>query len=277
MRFGLDVAQQRLPWPEIAARTRFAEDLGFDGAWGFDHFQPMYGEGPGECFEGYATLAALAALTERVRLGLLVTGITYRHPSVLAAQAITIDHVSAGRLELAVGSAWFDKEHRELGIPFPPTRDRVDMLDEAVELMIGLMTTDGYSFSGRHFELRDATLLPRPVQQPHVPIWIGGTGERRTLPLVARFGDAWHGFGGVAQLLPKSRRIDELAEAAGRDPASILRTASISLDPPVDAVRRTVEEWRDAGFGYLIAGWPGEGRPKVEQFAAEVLPAFREE
>jgi F420-dependent oxidoreductase-like protein len=271
MRFGLDVAQQRLAWSEIVARARLAEDLGFDGVWGFDHFQPMYGEGPGECFEGYATLAALAALTTRVRLGLLVTGITYRHPSVLAAQAITIDHVSGGRLELALGSAWFDQEHRELGIPFPSTRDRVDMLDEAVEIMLGLMTTDGYSFSGRHFELRDATLLPRPVQQPHIPVWIGGTGERRTLPLVARLGDAWHGFGGVAQLAAKSRRIDELAEAAGRDPASILRTASLSLDGPMDAVRRSVDEWRDAGFGYLIVGWPGEGRERVEQFATAVM------
>jgi F420-dependent oxidoreductase-like protein len=271
MRFGLDVAQQRLPWSEIVTRARLAEDLGFDGVWGFDHFQPMYGEGPGECFEGYATLAALAALTTRVRLGLLVTGITYRHPSILAAQAITIDHVSAGRLELAVGSAWFDREHHELGIPFPPTRDRVDMLDESVEILIGLMTTDGFSYSGRHFELRDATLFPRPVQQPHVPIWIGGTGERRTLPLVARRGDAWHGFGGVEHLVPKSRRIDELAEAAGRDPAAILRTASLSLDGSMDEVKRTVDEWRDAGFGYLIAGWPGEGRGRVEQFAAEVM------
>jgi F420-dependent oxidoreductase-like protein len=271
VRFGLDVAQQRMPWNEVASRAQFAEQLGFDGVWGFDHFQPMYGSGPGECFEGYTTLAALAALTTRVRLGLLVTGITYRHPSMLAAEAITIDHVSDGRLELAVGSAWFDREHHELGIPFPSTRDRVDMLDEAVELMIGLMTTDGYSFPGKHFQLDGATLHPRPVQQPHIPLWIGGTGERRTLPLAARFGDAWHGFGGVAQLVPKSRRLDELAEAAGRDPAAILRTASLSLDGPVDEIRRTVDEWRDAGFGYLIAGWPGEGREAVERFATEVV------
>jgi alkanesulfonate monooxygenase SsuD/methylene tetrahydromethanopterin reductase-like flavin-dependent oxidoreductase (luciferase family) len=109
------------------------------------------------------------------------------------------------------------------------------------------------------------------VQQPHVPIWIGGTGERRTLPLVARLGDAWHGFGGVSQLQPKSRLLDELAEAAGRDPASILRTASLSLDGSMDDVRRQVDRWRDAGFGYLIAGWPGEGRAQVEQFATEVM------
>src|SRR5215213_3504606 len=115
MRFGLDIAQQRVPWTELASRARFADQLGFDGVWGFDHFQPMYGEGPGECFEGYTTLAALATATTRVRLGLLVTGITYRPVSLLAAQAITIDHASNGRLELAIGSAWFEKEHRELG------------------------------------------------------------------------------------------------------------------------------------------------------------------
>src|SRR3954466_958438 len=114
MRFGLDVAQQRMTWEENVDRVRFAETLGFDGAWGFDHFQPMYGEGPGECFEGMTTLAALAASTTRIRLGLLVTGATHRHPSVLAAQAVTVDHVSAGRLELSLGAAWFDAEHTAL-------------------------------------------------------------------------------------------------------------------------------------------------------------------
>src|SRR4051794_41230478 len=117
MRFGLDVAQQRMTFDEVVRRTKLAEDLGFDGAWGFDHFQPMYGEGPGEAFEGMTTLAALAGLTSRIRLGLLVTGVTYRHPSVLAAQAVTIDHASHGRLELSLGAAWFGEEHDALGIP----------------------------------------------------------------------------------------------------------------------------------------------------------------
>src|SRR5438094_1384541 len=102
MQFGLDIAQQRMPWAEVVSRVQFAEDLGFDGVWGFDHFQPMYGDGPGNCFEGMTTLAALASATSRVRLGLLVTGVTYRHPSVFAAEAITIDHASHGRLELAL-------------------------------------------------------------------------------------------------------------------------------------------------------------------------------
>ena len=121
MRFGLDIAQQRVPWSEVAARAKFADELGFDGVWGFDHFQPMYGDGPGECFEGNTTLAALTGLTERVRLGLLVSGMTYRHPAVFAAEAITIDHASGGRLELSYGAAWFEDEHRQLGIPFPDT------------------------------------------------------------------------------------------------------------------------------------------------------------
>ena len=135
MRFGLDVAQQRMPWDELVRRVQLAEELGFDGVWGFDHFQPMYGEGPGETFEGMTTLAALAGVTSRIRLGLLVTGVTYRHPSVFAAQALTIDHASHGRLELSLGAAWFDKEHHELGIPFPSTRERFDLLEDALEIV----------------------------------------------------------------------------------------------------------------------------------------------
>src|SRR3954452_448846 len=121
MRFGLDVAQQGVRGDEALPRVRLAEERGFDGAWGFDHFQPMYGDGPGETFEAMTTLAALAGATTRIRLGVLVAGVTYRHPSVFAAQALTIDHASHGRLELSLGAAWFDKEHHELGIPFPKT------------------------------------------------------------------------------------------------------------------------------------------------------------
>src|SRR5688572_12289841 len=149
MRFGIDVAQQRMSWDELASRVRFAEDLGFDGAWGFDHFQPMYGDGPGETFDGMTTLAALAGLTSTIRLGLLVAGVTYRHPSVLAAQALTIDHASAGRLELSLGAAWFEPEHTALGIPFPPTAARFDLLEDALEIITRLSTGDRVSYDGR--------------------------------------------------------------------------------------------------------------------------------
>ena len=273
MRFGLDVAQQRMPWDEVVDRVRFAEDLGFDGAWGFDHFQPMYGEGPGEAFEGMTALAALAGQTSRIRLGLLVTGVTYRHPSVLAAQALTVDHASHGRLELSLGSAWFDKEHHELGIPFPPTGERFDLLEDALEIVTRLFTGDVVSYDGRVVSLRDARLRPVPVQQPHPPLWIGGSGPRRTLPLVARYADAWHAFGTPNSLRDASERIDELAAKAGRDPSSILRAGSLSLDD-LDTARKHAAKWRDAGYGYLVCGWPGAGRSQVEAFANEVMPDF---
>jgi len=273
MRFGLDVAQQRMPWDEVVSRVQFAEDLGFDGAWGFDHFQPMYGDGPGETFEGMTTLAALAGLTSRIRLGLLVTGMTYRHPSVFAAQALTIDHVSHGRLELSLGAAWFDKEHNELGIPLPSLSERFDLLEDSLEIVTRLLTGDVTSYDGRVVSLHDARLRPLPVQQPHPPIWIGGSGPRRTLPLVARYADVWHAWGTPKSLQESNDRLDELATDAGRDPSSIMRASSLSLDD-LDTARKHAAKWRDAGYGYLVCGWPDAGRAQIERFAREVLPEF---
>jgi F420-dependent oxidoreductase-like protein len=271
MRIGLDVAQQRMTWDDIARRVQLAEELGFDGVWGFDHFRPMYGEGPGEAFEGMTTLAALAGVTSRIRLGLLVTGVTYRHPSVLAAQAVTIDHASHGRLELALGAAWFEDEHRQLGIPFPALSQRFDLLEDTLEITKRLFTGDVVDYAGHQVSLQQAQLRPVPVQQPGPPVWIGGTGPKRTLPLVAKYADVWHGFGSPASLREAGAEVDRLAEAAGRDPASILRAGSLSLDD-LDAARRHVDKWRDAGYGYLVCGWPGVGEAQVESFARDVLP-----
>ena len=274
MRFGIDVAQQRMPWDELVSRVRFGEDLGFDGAWGFDHFQPMYGDGPGEIFEGMATLAALASATTKIRLGLMVTGVTYRHPSVFAAQALTVDHASHGRLELAVGAAWFDAEHDAFGIQFPPTAERFDLLEDTLEILTRLYTGERVSYDGKVVSLKEAQLRPIPVQQPRPPIWIGGSGPKRTIPLVARYADVWHTWGTPNSLRPLSQRIDELATEAGRDPKTILRAASLSLSDPIDTIRRYVTKWRDEGWGYLVCSWPEEGREVVERFATEVMPEF---
>ena len=270
MRFGLDVAQQRMPWDELVRRAQLAEELGFDGVWGFDHFQPMYGEGPGETFEGMTTLAALAGLTTRIRFGLLVTGVTYRHPSVFAAQALTIDHASHGRLELSLGAAWFDKEHHELGIPFPSTRARFELLEDALEIVTRLFTGDIVSYDGHIVSLRDARFRPKPVQQPHPPIWIGGSGPRRTLPLVAKYADVWHAFGTPNSLREAYERVDQLAIGTGRDPSDILRAGSLSIDD-IDTARKHAAKWQDAGYGYLVCGWPAAGAEQVEQFAREVM------
>ena len=273
MRFGLDVAQQRMTWDEVVSRVQFAEELGFDGAWGFDHLQPMYGDGPGEAFEAMTTLAALSGVTARIRLGILVAGVTYRHPSVFATEALTIDHASHGRLELSFGAAWFDKEHHELGISFPSTGERFDLLEDALEIVTRLATGDVVSYEGKVVSLRDAQVRPRPVQRPHPPIWIGGTGPRRTLPLVARFADVWHAFGTPNSVREASARVDELAEQAGRDPASITRAASLSLDD-LETARKHASKWRDAGCGYLVCEWPAGGRAQVEQFVSDVMPGF---
>jgi alkanesulfonate monooxygenase SsuD/methylene tetrahydromethanopterin reductase-like flavin-dependent oxidoreductase (luciferase family) len=193
---------------------------------------------------------------------------------VFAAQALTIDHASHGRLELSLGAAWFDKEHHELGIPFPSTSARFDLLEDALEIVQRLFTGDVVSYDGRSVSLTDAQLRPVPVQQPHPPIWIGGNGPRRTLPLVARYADVWHAWGTPNSLRDTMARVDELTTAAGRDPASILRASSLSLTPDLDLARKHITKWRDGGWGYLVCGWPDEGDELVEQFASEVLPEF---
>ena len=271
MRLGIDVAQQRLEFGEIVDRVRFGEELGFDGAWGFDHFRPMYGRGPGNCFEGMTTLAALAGRTNRIRLGLLVAGVTYRHPSILAAEAVTIDHASNGRLELGVGAAWYEAEHRQLGLDFPPVGDRFDRLEDQLEIFVRLFTGDVVSYQGHQVSLDDAQLLPMPVQRPGPPIWIGGSGPKRTLPLVAKFGDMWH-TDSLADYGQLSARVDDLATAAGRDPTAIGRAASLSLSAPWDEVRRNVETRRNLGIDYLVCSWPSEGRRRVEEFWTTVAP-----
>ncbi len=262
-----------MPWDELVSRIRFAEGLGFDGAWGFDHFEPMYGSGPGETFEGMTTLAALAGVTSRIRLGLLVTGVTYRHPSVLAAQALTVDHASHGRLELSLGAAWFDKEHHELGIPFPPTGERFDLLEDALEIITRLFTGETVDYDGRVVSLHEARMRPLPVQLPHPPIWIGGSGPTRTLPLAARFADVWHTWGTPNSLAPANARLDELAVQFGRDPSAIMRAGSLSLDD-LELARRHAAKWRDVGYGYLVCGWPDGGREQVEEFAKHIQAEF---
>jgi F420-dependent oxidoreductase-like protein len=272
VRVGIETSQHRVEWPDLVARVRFAEDAGFDGAWVFDHFKPLYGEGPGPCLEGWTVLAGLAAATTKIRLGTLVTGVTYRHPSLLAAEVATVDHISSGRLELGLGAAWLEEEHRQLGFAFPPARERVERLEEAVELVRLLLTGDEVSFAGRHYRLGGATYRPRPVQRPHPPLWIGGSGERRMLPLVGRVADAWHSFAPPATYSRKWAVVARSAEAAGRDPDSIVRSTNLSLSEPWDEVRRRVDDCRAAGVSYLVCSWPTEGRARVEEFVEKVLP-----
>jgi alkanesulfonate monooxygenase SsuD/methylene tetrahydromethanopterin reductase-like flavin-dependent oxidoreductase (luciferase family) len=271
MDFGLDIAQQRISFASVVERAQLAERLGFTGVWGFDHFEPMYGEGPGECFEGMTTLAALAGQTSTIRLGMLVTGVTYRHPSVFAASALTLDHASGGRYDLALGAAWAEQEHRELGIDFLSTSERFDLLEDTLEILTRLYTGDRVSYEGKRVSLKDAQMRPLPVQQPRPPIWIGGRGPKRTLPLIARYADVWHTWGVDEEL---SARLDQLAAAAGRDPASIARAGSLSLSQPTDGMRADIDKATRDGLSYLVCGWPGEGEDRVVEFAETVLADY---
>ena len=275
MRFGLDIAQHQLSWEEILSRTRLAEDAGLDGAWVFDHFQALYGDPRGPTLEGWTLLAGLARETTRIRLGTLVTGMTYRHPSVLATQVVTVDHLSGGRIECAVGAAWNEQEHRQLGVPFPPLPERMDRLEEGVQVLLRLFTGDNITFEGEHIRLDGATYNPKPIQQPHPPIWVGGEGRRRTLPIVGRYADAWHGWASNAEeLAVMNSTIDREAEKAGRDPSSILRASSLSISEPWDQVKASYEWMAAGGIGYLVIDWPTEGRGRLEEFLQQVLPTL---
>ena len=274
MRFGLDISQHQLEWSELLERASFAEDAGFEGVWVFDHFKPLYGSSEGPTLEAWTLLAALAAATERVRLGALVTGVTYRHPSVLAAEAVTVDHVSNGRLEFAIGAAWFEEEHRELGIEFPRNSERARRLEEAIEVFRLLTTQSGVSYDGKYYKLNGASYNPKPVQQPHPPIWVGASGEQLMLPIVGRQADAWHAFGSVESLKRKAKIVDDSARRAGRDPGDIVRATGLSLSEPWDEVRATVDELRAAGFSYLTVSYPSEGRGRLEEFVEQVMPGL---
>jgi F420-dependent oxidoreductase-like protein len=272
MKIGIDVSQHQLEWPELRRRVMWADEAGFHSAWVFDHFTALYGDPKGPCLEAWTLLAALGAVTDRIRLGALVTGATYRHPSLLAAEIVTVDHVSAGRLDVGLGAAWHHEEHDRLGFDFPPTPERIRRLEDTVQIIKGLLTADDFDFDGHQFRLRRAFYRPRPVQRPHPPIWIGATGEKVMLPLAARYADVWHAFGSTSDMARKSSLINRHAEAADRDPAEIGRSTNLSISEPWDQVRRQAEQLRNAGFDHLIASWPGEGQARVEEFVEKVMP-----
>ena len=270
MKFGLDVAQHQLTFQEILARVRLAEDAGFDAAWVFDHFSALYGDRDGPCLEAWTLLGALAAHTSRIRLGPLVTGVTHRHPSVLTTEIVTVDHVSGGRVEAGLGAAWDEREHRSLGIGFPSTKERMQRLEETIEVFRLLTSGEQVSYQGRHYQLDGAQYRPVPVQRPHPPIWIGANGPQLGLPLAGRQADVWHGWG--EDYAGKWDVVRRAAEKAGRDPESIVRSTSLSISEPWAEVRRTFGQYQKNGVSYVIVEWPTEGQTRLEEFIDRVMP-----
>ena len=312
IKFGAAATQARVSWDDLVAVWQELDgDSAFDSLWLMDHFVTGFGtaagaEGP--CMEAWAALAALAQATERVRLGILVTGNTYRHPAVLAKMATTVDNISRGRLEFGIGAAWHTYEHQAYAIPFHTTRERLERLDESAQVIKALWTRQRPVFQGRYYQLDQPPYNPPNVQQPHPPILIGGGGEKRTLRTVAKYADACNVSGTPEEVRHKFQVLEQHCREVGRDFSAIRRTIQAPLflndDPAfqqrviqgftafrggteedarrslllgsVEDVKKSVQAFVEAGVQEIVvAQFPRLHRESLRRFSGEVIPAFR--
>jgi F420-dependent oxidoreductase-like protein len=287
-------------WNDLLALGQHADKTGWDGLWFADHFMPNTAEAAGPTAECWTTLAAWAATVPRVRLGALVTGNTYRHPAVLANMAANVDNISGGRVVLGLGAGWQENEHQKYGIPFYTLKERMDRLEEACQVVKGLLGGERATFSGNYYQLDDAPNEPKPAQSP-LPLLIGGGGEKRTMRIAAKYADEWNVWGTPEILAQKGQVLEKHCADLGRDPKEIRRSAQALLFLTDDAsvverarqggrpviagnveqVSETVAAYRDAGVDEIIIPDFSLGRELgakkqvMDTFIAEVAPAFR--
>lgn len=234
MRFGIKTPPQHCTWQDMVDVWRAADQIAlFESAWNFDHFYPLVGDTDGPCMEAWVTLSALAAQTQRIRIGCMVNGTPYRHPALTANMAATLDIVSAGRLELGLGAGWHEGECAAYGINLLPLGQRMDRFEEAVEIVIQLLSQETTTFSGRHYQITEARCEPKGPQQPNPPIIIGGGGEKRTLRIAARFADHWNlPFATPDTFRAKREILLSHCADVGRNPGEI--TCSVQIALPAD-------------------------------------------
>ena len=238
IKLGALAWNQCTDWPALRDAGVLVDELGFDSLWTWDHLYPIVGDPHGPMFEGYLTLAAWAALTKRVTLGLMVGANTFRNPALVAKMVTTLDHVSGGRAYLGIGGAWFETEHTAFGIPFGSSPgERLIWFNEAVELIRGMLHDEETSARGVHYHAAGVRNNPPPLQK-HLPILIGGSGERKTLATVARYADAWNTGGDLERVRHKDEVLRRWCEEVGRDQSEIERT----LQGGSPVIRDTVEE-----------------------------------
>lgn len=282
-RFGLQIPDFTYPGTEdgdlfeaIAAIAVTAEESGFDSVWVMDHFYQIASVGPpgDPMLEAYTLLGGIAARTTSARLGTMVTGVTYRNPALLAKMATTLDVVSSGRAILGIGAAWNEEEHSGYGFDFPPVAERMDRLEEALQICRAMFTEEAPTFTGRHYRIDAARNRPRPVEPEGIPILVGGGGERRTLRLVARYADACNIFGDLETVKHKLEVLSRHCEAVGRDPAEITKTrlgglavAETSAGAEL-AVRRAAEARGVDPASYAAYAIAGDPDAVCEQVAA---------
>lgn len=309
LKLGVHTGPQDLSMEELQRVWRRADDAGFHWISVWDHFyaNPLRArEDP--CFEGVASMAALAAATRNVRVGCLVFCALYRPPGVLAKAAVTIDHLSGGRVELGIGAGWFEEEFRDFGYEFPPIKERLDRLEESLQVVRSLLHDPVTHFKGRYYQLDGAVCSPRP-QNPKLRIWVGGRGERRTPRLAARYGDGFNvPYVSAEGFAARAATLDRCCDEAGRDPASIERSVNLGfyMSPDAATAERRAREGggaggpmaRAAGRGGMLVGGPAQVidalgdyeragakgvnlafRPPIdwdafEAFIEEVLPVF---
>ena len=311
MKFGAVPNQSGCSWQELLDIWQELDvDSSFESLWLMDHFVSGFGQefGSGEpCMEGWTALGALAQATSRVRLGILVTGNTYRQPAVLAKQATTVDHISRGRLNFGIGAGWHEYENQAFGLNLPPVKERMDRLEESVHLIKLLWTEQRPSFAGKYYSLDRPPYNPPNLQEPHPPILIGGGGEKRTLRIVAKYADIANVSGTPDEVRHKFEVLDGYCKELGRDPKSIRRTIQVPLFlsdnesfkqrvlqgmsaatgrpaeeaaksillGSVDEVKEQVARFQAAGVEEMyLALWPRFLREPVLRFSREIIPAF---
>ena len=280
--FGI-CTDQNMTWEKTVQRWQQFEEMGFHSAWLCDHLiQPSRPEGP--YFEAWTLLAGLAARTQKIRIGVLVTSNTFRYPSVLAKEVVTVDHISRGRLEFGFGAGWYEPEHRMFGIPFPETRELVGRFREAVELIDSTLRNDTSSYEGTYYRTEGLRNRPGPVQQPRPPFLLGAFGPRM-LKIVAKCADVWNAFGTPQEMRERNQLLDEYCHELGRDPETLDRSLyywvpKADLDPwqSEQAFQDVIGPYVEAGVNQFLLDQPGDAQfPLLEKIAADVLPKMAQQ
>jgi len=286
MKIGIFTGPQNVAWPELRDLWLHADAAGYDSAWTWDHLVALHGTIDDAHYEGWTLLAALAAQTEHLTVGHLVTANTFRHPALLANMAVTVDHVSAGRLVVGIGTGYYAEEHDRLGLRLPPQAERAEMLAESVAIMRGLWAPGRFSFAGRHYQVADAPCEPRPVHGS-IPILIGGAGGR-TMRLAAAVANHWNLPDGqygidIERLRTKVEALERYCEEAGRNPAEIERSMSLTVFVDTDAAAlerrysafRSYRGWDDETTRrHCVLGTPDQVVEELRAFEANGLDHF---
>jgi F420-dependent oxidoreductase-like protein len=276
LRFGLKASGQWITIEQLRSVWRIADESGFDHVWDFDHLASIGANGPdGPIYEGWALQAAMAEATKRVRIGCMVTGNTYRNPGLLAKLAVTVDHLSGGRLEFGIGAAWATVEHEMLGLP--GLEHRVGLLSESLQILKSLFTQERTNFEGRYYRFQDAICNPKPLQKPHPPFWIGASGQS-TLRLTARHADVWNISGGdpaaAKELIAK---FEDACAAVGRDPSEIRRSIQFGNESgDRGELMDLAGRYYELGITEQVVYLRGEHPDRLAGKIAEALPELRQ-